>query len=400
MKVLAINLFYKKGSTGKLVYEIHKGLIDNNIESAVCYALDELVDDEQIFKFGSNLSSKFYTYLSAITGMQYTYSFAETQKLINFIVNYKPDIVHVHVINCNTVNIYKLLQFLKDSGYKTMLTFHADYLYTGGCSHSLECNRWKTGCGECPRLWSGPHSLVFDRTHYFWNRFNEIYRDFSKLKIVCVSDWLKDRAAESPFFQNTEISVIENGIDVENTFYPQKHLNKKYQAITEGKIVLLHVTPSFKSKIKGGKYILELAQRLDKTKYLIVIVGYDGNDKLPDNIFPVSKTSDQNELAAWYSLANLTIITSQVETFSMVTVESLACGTPVVGFKCGAPEQIALKNFSKFVENGNVDQLENLVYDWTDKKTGTSEIIVKEARTRYSTSIMVNKYVESYKNFI
>ncbi len=33
MKILSINIFYKKGSTGKIVYDLHKGLIDHGFNS-------------------------------------------------------------------------------------------------------------------------------------------------------------------------------------------------------------------------------------------------------------------------------------------------------------------------------------------------------------------------------
>jgi putative colanic acid biosynthesis glycosyltransferase len=399
MKVLSINLFYKTGSTGKIVYYIHNRLLNEGFDSYVCYALGDH-SEEKTQKFSSEFFSKYYTYLSALTGMQYTYSFRETSRLLSQIKHIEPDLIHIHVINCNTVNVYKLLEFLKDNNYRTIITFHAEFLYTGGCSHALDCMRWKTGCGACPRLWDATHSLVFDRTHYFWKKFEKIYSGFEEyLKIVCVSDWLRERALQSPFFSKTEIFTIENGIDTRNIFHLQlnESLNKQYKS--DGKKILLHVTPSFKSKIKGGEYIIELAKRLNTDKYLILIVGYDGDGDLPSNIVPIKAISDQNLLAQYYSVADLTVITSKVETYSMVCVESLACGTPVVGFECGAPEQIALKDYSHFVEFGNINELEETVYEWIDKKTTFKESLLNIAKDHYSTDRMVNKYIELYKRY-
>lgn len=42
----------------------------------------------------------------------------------------------------------------------------------------------------------------------------------------------------------------------------------------------------------------------------------------------------------------------------MMTTESLCCGTPVIEFKAGGPESIALESFSSFVEYGDIDVLE------------------------------------------
>ena len=41
----------------------------------------------------------------------------------------------------------------------------------------------------------------------------------------------------------------------------------------------------------------------------------------------------------------------------MIVAESLCCGTPVVGFKAGAPEQITIKEYSEFSEFGNIEIL-------------------------------------------
>ena len=400
MKILSINIFYKKGSTGKIVYEIHKGLINNKYNSFVCYGLGEH-HEENLHKFSSAFFSKFFTYVSALTGMQYTYSYLETDKLISQIKKIEPDLVHIHIINCNIVNIYRILNYLKNKKLKTVVTFHAEYLYTGGCSHAFDCMKWKTGCGECPRLWEATHSLLFDRTHYFWKKFESIYSGFEKnLKIVCVSEWLRERACQSPFFRKIDISVIENGIDTQNTFFPQVNDNLYKEFKADNKKVLLHITPSFKSKIKGGEYIIKLAERLNKDLYTIIIIGYDDNLVLPTNVVPIKNINNQNILAQYYSLADLTIITSKVETFSMVCVESLSCGTPVIGFKCGAPEQIALKDYSCFVENGNINELENAVYEWENIKDSVSQTLSNIAKSHYSIDKMVNKYIDVYKSHI
>ena len=67
---------------------------------------------------------------------------------------------------------------------------------------------------------------------------------------------------------------------------------------------------------------------------------------LPKNIILLGSVTDSIKLAKLYSLANVSILTSKRETFSMVCAESLSCGTPVVGFEAGAPEQISLPNYT------------------------------------------------------
>lgn len=76
-------------------------------------------------------------------------------------------------------------------------------------------------------------------------------------------------------------------------------------------------------------------------------------------------------LAAWYSAADAALLTSHRETFSLVTAESLCCGTPVVGFRAGGPESIAPPSCCKFVEYGDLDALEPALRSgWKPPRTG------------------------------
>ena len=164
---------------------------------------------------------------------------------------------------------------------------------------------------------------------------------------------------------------------------------------------MLHVTASFSLReddIKGGRYIVKLAERLKGENIKIIVVGSRNlSIDLPDNVINVGRTNNQKELAAYYSMADLVVLTSKRETFSMVCVESLSCGTPVVGFKAGAPELIALKDYSKFVEYGDLDSLEKVVVEWIGMKEDlTFNAISNKAREIYSRQNMGLKYLNVY----
>ena len=108
--------------------------------------------------------------------------------------------------------------------------------------------------------------------------------------------------------------------------------------------------------------------------------------------------SNQSELATWYKKADLTVLTSKRETFGMAVAESLCCGTPVVGFKCGGSESIAIKDFTEFVEFGDIDALENTIRsEWLDfKENNNITEISLIARKKYDSDIMAEKYYKLY----
>ena len=60
-----------------------------------------------------------------------------------------------------------------------------------------------------------------------------------------------------------------------------------------------------------------------------------------DNIVTLPGTADTDMLAEYYSMADVFALPSLAENYATVTLESMACGTPVVGFDAdGIPEQL------------------------------------------------------------
>jgi len=401
MKILQINCVYKRGSTGKIVYDIHVALKEKGYESIVCYGRGQKEIERNVYKTSSEVEAKCHALYARISGIQYSSSFFATNRLIKIIKKEKPNIVHLHCINGYFVNIYKLFHFLKKQDIKTVLTLHAEFMHTGSCGHAFNCEKWKTGCGDCPQLWNATKSLFFDRTANAWKKMSNAFEGFDNLVIVSVSNWLNERAKRSPFLKNKKFEIIENGIDTKNVFHPVyfSDLKKKYN-ITNEKIIL-HVTANFSDRpdnIKGGRYIIELANRLKNENIKFLIIGCRNNQiDFPENIISVGRVNEKKKLSTYYSMADLSIITSKRETFSMPCAESLACGTPVIGFKAGGLEAIALNDYSEFVEYGDINALEITIKKWINIKAIIVEKLSQTAHIRYSRERMCERYTEVYE---
>ena len=102
-------------------------------------------------------------------------------------------------------------------------------------------------------------------------------------------------------------------------------------------------------------------------------------------------------MAKFYSLADVTLLTSVKETYSMITAETLCCGTPIVGFESGAPETITIPEYSSFTEFGNVELLCEKIKNMLDTDIDKNEIS-KKAKRRYSLESMVGNYMDLYLN--
>ncbi len=403
MKILQINNVYNSGSTGKIVHDIHNELISRGFESIVCYANGPKVRESGVYKISSTPYQKIQALRNRITGLMYGGCIISTMRIFSIIKKEKPDIVHLQCINGHTANIYRLVTFLKKNHIKTILTLHAEFMYTANCGHAYECNKWKTGCGHCPRLREETKTLIFDRTHHSWKKMKRAFDQFNTLKVVSVSPWLMERAKCSPILIDKEHHVIFNGIDTD-VFHPYNTESLKMKHNLTNEYVIFHPTVHFNNDpehIKGGYYVLKLAEMLKNKNIKFFIAGsYDKSINPPPNVVLLGHLTNQSVLAQYYSMADLSLLTSRKETFSMIVAESLCCGTPIVGFKAGGPEQIALKEYSEFVEHGNIDELHMTIIKWLSykKSCANSSNIVLDAVNSYSKKEMTNKYIGLYKD--
>lgn len=398
MKVLQVNCVYATGSTGRLTEAIHTHLLSDGEKSVVCYGRGRVSNKEGVYKICNELYAKVQHAMANITGIMYGGCWSSTQRLISIIRKEKPDIVHLQCINGYFVNIYRLIDWLKKNEVKTVLTLHADFMFTANCGTAVDCDKWLIGCGNCPRLRKETGSLFYDRTALSWNKMREAFYGFEKnCTVVSVSPWLRKRAEKAPILENFRHVTIENGVDTKNfTLADAKDLRQKYDF--EGRKLVLHVTASFSlehGSLKGGWYIIELAKRIADVTFVVIGNGTPANN-LPDNVLCIGRTENQHELAAWYCAADATVLTSHRETFSMVTAESLCCGTPVVGFRAGGPESIAPPSCSEFVEYGDLDALENALRSKLETMSERSAIAAI-ASAKFSMENMYYAYHDEYK---
>ena len=407
MKVLQVNFVYGYGSTGKTVADIHAGLLKRGIKSIVCYGRRDclLEESQNVYKFCREYESYFY-HLLALFGIILPYggNYLSTKRLLKVVRKEKPDVVHLHCLNGYCVSIYTLLKYLGTKNIKTVVTNHAEFYYTANCGHAYECGKWRynPGCGECPSLRTSVGVLV-DRTAISWQKMKNSFSSHKKdnLMMIAVSPWEQIRIKSSPITKEYECVVVGNGIDTSIFNYKSKidfngytHL---YQIRKTSQVLALHVTASFSadpSDIKGGYYILELAKLMPEIKFIVVSLR-NNVKSVPRNVIIWGEAGSQKELAMLYNIADISLLTSKRETFSMVTVESLCCGTPVVGFCAGGPETIALEHYSSFVEYGNIIAMMDEVKAMLNKQYNKSDIS-QEAVMKYSREKMTERYIEIY----
>lgn len=408
MRILLLNCVYRNGSTGKILADTRSFLIESDVNTYVGYGNFESKEVGNIEKFGLKWETKLYSILSKLGYPQYASSPLSTYRLIKYIKKVRPDVVHLHCLNGYCVNVFQLLKYLSRKHIKTVVTHHAEFYYTGNCEHAYECDRFYTQeCQYCirPRYATKSRTMICT-SHFSWKQMKRAFSEFDRQDLIftAVSPWVKQRSMLSPIVNTFPCIVVMNGLDT-SVFYRRQ---KKALEIVEIKKlgflnVVLHVTAAFlpndKEHIKGGYYVVELAKSMPTVAF-VIIASYSNVDvELPANVFVVGSMADQNMLAEYYSSCDVTLLTSKKETFSMITAESLCCGTPVVGFKAGGPESITLENYSFFANYGDLESLKDYLLTALSKKY-VREDIAKEAHKKYAKEVMAQGYLELYKNLL
>ncbi len=403
MRIIIANWVYNWGSTGFIVRDLADGLIrlghDVIAATAVIHG-----EDNRVKVFTTSKEWSFFWRLGRLGLPRFSGSRKAARRFIKLIEEEKPDVVNLHLLHCHTIDLYYVLRYLGKHNIKTVITNHAEVYYTGNCEHAYDCRRWlECQCKGCPDKKKATGAYLFGNPHYNWKLMQKTMSYFKSenLLFTAVSPWLKERLLLSPIANSFACDVVLNGVDT-GVFYPRQDVD----AVTGRlglKDFILHVTASFDpletEGVKGSGDLVKLAEVMPELTFVIVSTRAKNVEQLPRNMLVWGKAKDRNELAELYSAARLTVIVSRRESFSMVAAESFCCGTPVIGFKAGGPESIAIPEASEFVEQGDVQGLSCAV-STMNARSIDRKAISDEARQKYSSATMSKGYLAAYKKIV
>ena len=224
-----------------------------------------------------------------------------------------------------------------------------------------------------------------------------------KLILVAPSNWLIEEAEKENHLKNTLKYCISNTLDLEQ-FYPNKISDfKQKNNINEDNFALLFISHSVSSFNKGFDLLLEALKLVEGMPITVLVVGgSEGFDVDKIDLRNLGNINNSDKLSAIYSNVDALIIPSRNDNLPNVMLESLACGTPVIGFPVGgikehitdfttgllakeiSSEALAL-SIRKFCENRNR----------FDKDT-----IRNYAVTHFDEKMIAEKYIEVYQKLL
>jgi Glycosyltransferase len=256
----------------------------------------------------------------------------------DFFDSLTPDIIHCH----NLHGKYFDLTILPSLKMKVVLTLHDEWMFTGHCAGTLGCEKWQTGCGNCPHLKIYP-PLWRDTSAYNLKQKENIYKQ-CRLHIVTPSQWLMNRVEKS-VLQPASKTVIHNGVDL-TIFKPgNKAHARKLTNLPQDAHIILSAAYNLTSNPFKDFATLEKAFFLlaEQQPIILVCLGHTQAPIIKNNssIIFLDYVHDMEKLAQYYQAADLFIHATKADNFPTTVLESLACGTPVIGTNIGGiPEQI------------------------------------------------------------
>lgn len=394
MKVLMINIVCGSGSTGRIVADMWSLLKEQGHEAKITYGFGTgtRVAQEDMLRFNTKFGYYRHNIAAKLTDRTGLYSARQTKRLVEYIKRYDPDVIHLHNLHGYYINYKVLFDYLAQAGKPVVWTLHDCWAFTGHCAYftAAGCEQWKTHCSDCASLGEYPVCYLKGDVYNNFETKKRAFTSVENMTIVTPSKWLGELVRES-FLNKYPVEVIHNGIDL-SVFRPKETDFKQRHGIADKTMVL--AVANVWEKRKGLDDVLKLAEMLGED-YQIVIVGLSEKQaaEMPENIIAIQRTSSVDELVEIYSAADVFVNPSYEETFSLVNIEALACGTPIVAYPTGIAVELDGKSGCNIVPVGDMEKLYEVICT-VDKPERAKVCQLAQA---FSAQEKYNEYIKLYE---
>jgi glycosyltransferase involved in cell wall biosynthesis len=267
---------------------------------------------------------------------------------------------------------------------------------TGHVAYSLDCERWREGCGSCPYLAEYPR-LRRDRTALLWRLKRKVY-ERCRLTLIVPSRWMLELVHASPLLSRFPVHRIPHGVDP-NVFrpLPKSEARNKF-GLPEGRPVVLFSASDLNEPRKGLHLLEDALAGMDDPPLLALA----GAGEIPRRVETawLGSIEDDEVLAHAYSAADVLAVPTVADALTQTAIESIACGTPCVSFDRGGVTDVVTDETGYQARFGDIDDLARglrVVLEDHDRYAARCREI---AGQEFTVDLQVRRYVELYENVL
>jgi glycosyltransferase involved in cell wall biosynthesis len=207
--------------------------------------------------------------------------------------------------------------------------------FTGGCHYDDHSGKFTQSCGACHQLGSTDPN---DLSRQIWQRKKDALAPLpnDRLHLVGTSRWIAGEAKRSSLMGRFSTTIIPNGLDTRDFAPRDKKFSRDFFDLPPESKIVLFAADSAATVRKGFAYLAEALQGMTDVDNLLLVSVGGGTPQLANVPHRhLGRINSDRVLSLAYSAADVYVIASLQESFGQTVTESMACGTPVVGFASG-----------------------------------------------------------------
>jgi glycosyltransferase involved in cell wall biosynthesis len=316
----------------------------------------------------------------------------------------RPDILHCHSLQRGYFELEALPSLSRQ--VPTVLTVHDAWLLSGHCTHPFACERWRTGCGQCPDL-TIPPALLRDGTAQNWQRKRTIFEQ-SRLYVAAGSEWLMGKIRAS-MLSYVDARVIYPGIDLE-IFRPGDRLQARAELglPQDARILLFVAHRARRNPLKHYALLEQMIARVRERvagEVILVIVGDPVSDTLhiENGVWIAPPVKTPLQIASYYRAADIYVHAAHVETFGLTMVEAMASGIPVVATRTAAIPEVVNDGETGFLATPrDVEDMTSRVVELlkNPEQRHAMGLRALQASKRFDVNRTVEAYLDWYREIL
>ena len=407
MKILILSTLDIQGGGSKAAYRLHKALLNSGVDSQMLVQ-SKSSDDYTVSGASAKVQKGLAILRPTIDSLPvrryknrsktlFSPSWLGFSNIVEKINDINPDIVHLHWISGGMMRVEDIARIKAP----IVWSLHDMWAFTGGCHYNEECEGYKKSCGNCKVLGSSKES---DLSRKIFKRKQKAFASKKDMTIVGLSNWLNECSKSSTLLKDKNHRNLPNPVNT-NTFKPfdKEKARELWSFPKDKKLVLFGAMKARSDPRKGFKELSDALGKLTSQDIELVVFGSSKPQDAPNFGFKthyLGTLADDVSLVTLYSAVDVMVVSSLQENLSNAIMESLSCGTPVVGFDIGGnSDMIEHRQMGYLAKPFDTTELKDGI-EWIQNTSSYDELcenarekVVKE----FDSKVVAQKYIELYK---